>query len=182
MSTHRSSFTGSSAPQVEPNLSVFFREESLQLALPQNRREFAFDASRQYLNARFIGLSLFILTFLGCSAGDQQARYQVNGKVTYQGQPVEKGIITFEPGAAGQVNSSPLGAGGSYSTELPAGDYRVYIAPPLVEGKGTPDSPPDEIPDPSVKNIPKKYHVPETSKLTAQVDKDKREFNFDLKP
>jgi hypothetical protein len=119
---------------------------------------------------------------LGCNSSDKLARYQISGKVTSQGQPVEKGEITFSDPATGQVNSSPLGSGGSYSMELPAGDYKVSIAPPLVEGKGTPDSPPDMIPDPSVKNIPKKSWVQETSGLTAQVAKDKREFNFDLKP
>lgn len=124
---------------------------------------------------------LLLLLASGCTSGDGAARYQVSGKVTFQGQPVERGEITFDTGA-GQVNSSQLGSGGSYSLELPAGDYKVFIAPPLTEGKGTPDSPPDMIPDPTVKNIPKKYWVQETSRLTAQVAKDKREFDFDLKP
>jgi hypothetical protein len=133
---------------------------------------------------RTIATGLFLLAFTtsGCSSGAKEARYKVSGKVTFQGQPVEKGEITFANDAAGQVNSSQLGSGGSYATELTAGDYRVYIAPPLIEGKGTPDSPPDMVPDPSVKNIPKKYWVQETSGLTAHVDKDKREFNFELKP
>jgi hypothetical protein len=127
-------------------------------------------------------LAFGALAALGCGSDGGQARYQISGKVTFQGQPVEKGEITFANDAAGQVNSSPLGSGGSYSMELPAGDYRVYIAPPLVEGKGTPDSPPDMLPDSSVKNIPKKFWVQETSGLKATVDKDKREFDFDLKP
>lgn len=118
----------------------------------------------------------------GCSSGDKMARYRVSGKVTYQGQPVEQGEITFEDPAAGQVNSSPLGAGGSYALDLPAGDFRVSVAPPLVETKGTGDSPPDKVPDPAVKNIPKRYWTQEKSGLTAQVTKDKRTFDFDVKP
>ena len=133
--------------------------------------------------ARFALLVLLVLWVgVGCNSGDKLARYQISGKVTYQGQPVETGEITFADPKAGQVNSSQLGSGGSYSTELPAGDYRVSVAPPLVEGKASADSPPDMVPDPSVKNIPKKYWVQETSGLTAQVAKDKREFNFELKP
>jgi hypothetical protein len=117
-----------------------------------------------------------------CNAGDKVPRYKVTGKVTYQGQPVQRGEITFEDPAAGQVNSSPLDAGGSYSLELPAGDFRISVAPPLVDTKATADSPPDRIPDPSVKNIPKKYWRQETSGLAAQVAKDKRAFDFELKP
>ena len=72
---------------------------------------------------------LFSAMFVGCGSGDQTRAIHVTGKVTYQGQPVEQGEITFEDPAAGQVNSSPLGPGGSYVLELPAGDYRVSVAP-----------------------------------------------------
>lgn len=125
---------------------------------------------------------LFLACFIvGCSSGDKLARYKVTGKVTYQGQPVEEGQITFEDPTAGQVNSSALGSGGSYSTELPAGDYRVSVAPPLVEFKSTADTPPDMV-EKKVNNIPKKYRTQEKSGLSAQVAKDKRSFDFDLKP
>jgi hypothetical protein len=125
---------------------------------------------------------LFVL-FLssGCTGDGSQARYTVTGKVTHQGQPVENGTIQFENPPAGQSNSSPLGSGGAYSLEVPAGEYKVTIIPPTIMTKGTGDSPPDEIPDPNVKNIPKKYRVIESSGLTAQVDKDKRSFDFELK-
>ena len=110
-------------------------------------------------------LSLFLL---GCGSGDA-GRYMVTGKVTSQGQPVEQGEITFEDPTKGQVNSSPLGSGGSYSLEVPAGDFKVSVAPPLVETKATADSPPDMVRNPAVKNIPKKYWVQETSGLSAKV-------------
>ncbi len=124
-----------------------------------------------------VALSLFVL---GCGGGEQ-ARYKVAGKVTFQGQPVEQGEITFENPTAGQVNSSPLSAGGSYSLELPPGDFKVSVAPPLIEMKGTADSPPDMVRNPAVKNIPKKFWVQETSGLTAKVDKSARTFDFELK-
>jgi hypothetical protein len=117
---------------------------------------------------------------LGCSS-DPNARYIVTGKVTFQGQPVEEGTITFEDPAAGQVNSSPLTSGGAYSLQVPAGHFKVSVAPPLVETKGTADSPGELAPKP-VKNIPKKYWRQETSGLSAQVEPSKRSFDFDLKP
>ena len=121
------------------------------------------------------------LVLPGCAGSDGPARYAVTGKVTFQGQPVEEGEITFQDPTAGQVNSGQLGAGGAYATELPAGNYKVSVAPPLVEVKGGPDSPPDMVPK-KVKNIPKKYWVQETSGMAAEVAKDKRGFDFELKP
>src|SRR5262249_45696788 len=106
---------------------------------------------------------------------------KISGKVTYQSRPVEEGTITFEDPTTGQVNSGELGSGGSYATELPPGSFKVSVSPPLVETKGTGDSPPDMVPK-NVKNIPKKYHRQETSGLAADVAKDKRAFDFDLKP
>ena len=124
----------------------------------------------------------FVVSILsGCGAADPLARYTVTGKVTFQSQPVEEGQITFEDPAAGQVNSSPLGSGGSYSLEIPTGEFRVSVSPPLIETKSTGDSPPDMVPK-KVANIPKKFWVQETSGLSAKVEKDKRTFDFDLKP
>ena len=117
----------------------------------------------------------------GCGTGDKNPRYKVTGKVTYQGQPVGEGTVTFENPDAGQVNSSPLDSGGTYALDLPAGAYKVSVAPPLVETKGTSDSPPDLIPK-KVNNIPKKYWIQETAGLSAEVAKDKRTADFDLKP
>ena len=134
----------------------------------------------------FIGGSMLLLLpmlagIFGCADGGKQARYKVTGNVKFQGQPVEKGEITFEDPTAGQVNSSPLGSGGSYSLEVPAGNFKVSVSPPRIMTKGTGDSPPDEIPDPAVKNIPKKYWTQEKSGLNADVAKDKRNFDFELK-
>jgi hypothetical protein len=116
-----------------------------------------------------------------CNSSSGPPRYQVSGKVTYSGQPVEEGTITFADATTGQVNEGLLSPGGSYFTELPAGSFKVSITPPLVETKGTGDSPPDQI-EKNVTNIPKKYRRQESSGLTADIAKDKRTFDFDLKP
>jgi hypothetical protein len=127
-------------------------------------------------------LAFLAVVWIGGCGGDKLARYRVSGKVTFQGQPVQRGEITFEDPNTGQANSSALRSGGGYSLELPAGDFKVSVAPPLVQTKGTGETPPDMVPDPAVKNIPKKYWRQETSGLSAQVVKDKTTFTFDLKP
>jgi len=122
-----------------------------------------------------------LLVSVGCGGTNAKPRYKVTGKVTFQSQPVEEGTITFEDPSAGEANSSALASGGAYTVELPAGQYKVSISPPLVETKGTADSPPDLVPK-KVNNIPKKYWVQESSGLSAEVTKDKHAADFDLKP
>lgn len=125
-------------------------------------------------------LGCLCLLFTGCPSSSGPPRYKITGKVTFQGQPVEEGTITFDDPALGQPNQGELGPGGAYSTELLAGSYKVSVTPPLVETKPTADTPPDLV-EKNVKNIPKKYRRQETSGLTADVSKDKRTFDFDLK-
>jgi hypothetical protein len=122
---------------------------------------------------------LVCLLIAGCGAGDKLARYKVEGHVTFRSQPVEEGTITFGTPETGQVDSAELSKGGTYSVMLPAGQYKVSVSPPLVETKGTGDSPPDLVPK-KVANIPKKFWVQETSGLTAEVDQGKQKFDFDL--
>ncbi|HEY2411707.1 MAG TPA: carboxypeptidase-like regulatory domain-containing protein [Pirellulaceae bacterium] len=132
---------------------------------------------------RATGLIAFVgLIFLtACGPADKFPRFKISGKVTYQSQPVEEGTITFEDPTTGQVNSGTLASGGAFSTELPPGAFKVSVSPPLVETKGTGDSPPDMVPK-KVNNIPKKYWVQETSGMAAEVSKEKRVFDFDLRP
>jgi hypothetical protein len=79
---------------------------------------------------------------LGCS-GDQSGldtRYKVSGKVTYKGEPVPKGGVTFEPVTPAGRHASGTIENGYYtlttSTEgdgaLP-GDYRVIIVATTVD-------------------------------------------------
>jgi len=135
-----------------------------------------------HFRQQIIGSFVFALAGLGVAGcTPDSGRYIVSGKVTFQGQPVEEGTVTFEDPAAGQVNSSPLTSGGAYAMELPAGDFRVSVSPPLVETKAGPDTPGDMVPK-KVANIPAKYHRQETSGHSAKVESGKTEFNFDLKP
>jgi hypothetical protein len=98
----------------------------------------------------------------------------VKGKVTYKGQPLTKGKVHFEPdGGYGRPANGELKADGTFvlTTFQPgdgvvAGEHRVSVT-----GTG---------PRTSKELVPKKYLSGDTSKLTAQVDSDHTEFNFDL--
>lgn len=47
--------------------------------------------------ARLLTLSLVSCSFLGCSEPDFPPRYQVEGNVTIDGAPLQKGLISFIP-------------------------------------------------------------------------------------
>jgi hypothetical protein len=126
----------------------------------------------------------------GCGGSDGPEMAKVTGTVTYNGKPVPKGTISFQP--TDPVNGAPangiIDSDGSYrlQTTEPGdgarlGDYQVAIR--SVEGE--PDVPLDYTPKkrpPAPKSlIPKKYENPMTSGLTAKVESGSNSIDFDLK-
>jgi hypothetical protein len=98
----------------------------------------------------------------------------VKGKVTYKGKPLTKGKVTFEPDGFGRPARGELQADGSFVLStlkegdgVVAGEHRVSIAG--VEKSLAQD------------RAFTKYASPNTSRLTAEVDRDHTEFTFDLK-
>jgi len=54
------------------------------------------------LMQRFCLLSLLVLFSAGCGGGvEQPTMYNLKGKVTFDGQPLENGMIYFDPAEAG---------------------------------------------------------------------------------
>ena len=82
-----------------------------------------------------------VLPTAGCNSNSGPPRYKSPAKSPSKAKAVEEGHHLSDP-ATGQVNEGPLGSGGTYSTELPAGNYKVSVSPPLVETKPTADTPP----------------------------------------
>jgi hypothetical protein len=125
---------------------------------------------------RFFVLSAVLLVpcwGCGTSNGQLSPLLVVKGKVTYNGQPVAKGTIRFEPDGYGRPATGRLQSDGSFvlgtNTEgdgVVSGAHRVSISgfdKPLASNRSL-----------------KKYGL-KNSGLTAEVDADHTEFNFDLK-
>ncbi|MDI9445306.1 MAG: carboxypeptidase-like regulatory domain-containing protein [Planctomycetota bacterium] len=112
----------------------------------------------------------------GCGSSEPPTG-QVAGKVTYQGEPVTKGVVTFVNSETGIGASSELDSSGAYRIEsVRAGDYQVAIQPPsapspeeMAEGAKAEKSP-----------IPAKYHDPQASGLTATVNEGANTADFDV--
>jgi hypothetical protein len=125
---------------------------------------------------RFFVLSAVLLVpcwGCGTSNGQMSPLLAVKGKVTYKGQPVAKGTIRFEPDGYGRPATGRLQSDGSFvlttnkeGDGVVAGAHRVSVSgfdKPLASNRAL-----------------KKYGL-KTSGLTAEVDADHTEFNFDLK-
>lgn len=132
--------------------------------------------------ARLLGTGFFLcsLALTGCGETGPVQR-AVTGKVTFQGSPVEEGIITFEDAQKGYAESSELGPGGAYALQAPDGNYTVYVEPPVTVIEDTADTPGGEE-EKQVENIPVQYRNSVESPLKAVVAGDGTVQDFDLQP
>jgi hypothetical protein len=88
-----------------------------------------------------------LLIVPGC--GDNVDTTTVSGNVSYLGQPLANGFVTFFPQRGHPVNAA-IDSAGAYTAELPAGEYRVAIEAPgeqYPEGwkEGDPPPPPPKL-------------------------------------
>jgi hypothetical protein len=117
-----------------------------------------------------------VLLVVGCA---DRTTGEVSGTITFDGQPVEAGGITFLPAdgkaptAGGQITD------GKYKVRVPVGTAKVVINGTKVIGKqklyNTPDSP--EMPI-ATELLPPKYN--ENTELRLEVRPGLNEKDFDL--
>lgn len=123
--------------------------------------------------------ALLVLALLvGCSSDGGKGT--VEGTVTLNGQPLEKGLIRFVPVDGDSQPADGTIAGGKFTVIAPVGDFRVEITSPKVVGQtkmyDTPDSPTvDKIEE----AIPPKYNVQTELKITVTKGKTENK-QFDL--
>ena len=115
---------------------------------------------------RVIGIlvsSVFVLS--GCGGGSETTTVQ--GKISFNGQPVTRGAINFRAQSAGPLGG-PIGADGSYSFELPPGQYAVRIDSPAPIPEGYKEG--DPLPQLEPRQVPEKYASFNSSGLTATIE------------
>ncbi len=139
---------------------------------------------------RFYPVILFCLAaplLAGCDPDNPKGTLGVEGAVTFQGQPLDRGTIEFT--AAGEGSATHTGAvikDGRYSVPahqgLSPGTYRVRIssAKEATSG-GEPEAPgmPEAGAAPPEERIPPEYSSPESTKQITVTD-DKKTFDFDI--
>jgi hypothetical protein len=95
----------------------------------------------------------------------------VQGQVSYRGEPVTNGSVTFFP-AQGRPESAPLSEEGAYEIHLPPGDYRVTINVGLSLPSGWKEG--DPVPRPKFV-LPPQYTTQAKTVLTAHVSQETAE-------
>jgi len=99
---------------------------------------------------------LILLSFVGC--GDPNGRQPVSGAVTFQGKPLDQGVIEFSSSAT--KSGAPI-ISGKYTVPadsgLEPGVYKVFIS--AGDGR-TPVDSPDGMPGPTGANIVSKEKIP----------------------
>jgi hypothetical protein len=125
---------------------------------------------------------LVVPTPLGCNNGPPSGK--VRGKVTFKGQPVKEGRVTFLNPKEGGTYEALLAADGGYAVQgrVAVGDYVIEISP-LMEIKDTDPgkSPPAPV-EKKAPDIPKKYRMQGTTPLKATVKQGDNEINFEMTP
>jgi hypothetical protein len=131
---------------------------------------------------------LLLLAASGCGR-----TASVTGTVTFKGEPVTSGAVTFY-GPGGRVDSSQIDENGKYAVaKAPVGEVKVTVvsAAPrrggdVPKGKEVPEHPGRSKSSPPKAGkavpIPGKYKDPESSGLSYTLKAGSQVINIDLKP
>ncbi|QDV68644.1 hypothetical protein Poly24_23560 [Rosistilla carotiformis] len=115
----------------------------------------------------------------GCGNSPVDPSGTISGRVTYEGQPVQQGVVTFYSSELGVGISEELQEGGQYKTNtpIPTGSYVVTVLPPEQ-----PPSMEEElvVEISPVKDIPDKYRDPSQSGLKLEVTQGDNSFDIDM--
>ena len=132
-------------------------------------------ASRFFRGVEGVLLCCALGGWPGCSSGE--GTHAVDGTVTFAGQPVSEGTITFENTATGDTAQATLGPDGKYLLRVAPGSYKVMVEPPMVAETGVSDA---GVTYKKVNNNPAKVRSSQSTTLTAKVE-SAATLDFELK-
>ena len=123
---------------------------------------------------RALLLTLGLTLLAGCGPGEADA---VTGAVTYNGKPVEEGVLNFRS-SAGQAASAKI-AGGRYAMAGPLapGDYQAFVTPPPPE----PQPPGKPLAKAPASPLPARLRDPAASGVVVTLKPGKNELPVEFK-
>jgi len=129
------------------------------------------------------GLVMFAL---GCGESDPLGRKAISGTVSFNGAPIERGNIGFQPVEKSTTSGGASIEAGKYSIPrqkgLPAGKYRVTVNAPKGGGaQASKDAPPGDPLPPPQEMIPPEWNE-KSDQFIEVTEKGPYVFNFDVKP
>lgn len=138
--------------------------------------------SVRFVRAACATAAVSLAVVAGCSSGP--ATGEVNGKVTFKGQPVTEGFVTFMNPNEGGAGEGKIGPDGSYAVvgKLVVGEYIAVVSPPMHIVDTDPGKSPPAPVEKNVKNIPVKYRQQGTTPFKFPVKEGKNEINLEMNP
>lgn len=133
------------------------------------------------MRVRFAGWVVALLAAAAVAGGcadDKTA--EVTGTISVDGNPAEKGSISFVPADGKSPTAGSEIKNGKYAAKVPLGTAKVQVRVPKVVGKkklyNTPDSPVQDILEEA---LPGRYN--DKTELQYEVKPGKNEKDWDLK-
>jgi hypothetical protein len=149
--------------------------------------------------AAWIAAASLSLALTGCGDDGFGRRYRVMGTVTYKQQPLKEGTISFTPeSATGRAASAMISDGayslttvnpddgalpGRYRVSITANDVDLSKAEAAAKAGGGAAYREDLVVKAQARrksSIPRKYNLPSTSNLSAEVKEQSNRFDFEL--
>lgn len=126
----------------------------------------------------------FLLILIGCNSQDPN-KNTVTGKVTYKGEPIPLGKITFYDNNSKVVASGGIASGAYRMENVPQGPVKIGITvpPPIPHDQNAPP-PTTALAGPQPKSIalPLKYATPGSSGLSYTVKQGEQTHDIALTP
>ena len=124
-----------------------------------------------------------ILVGSGCGGAGAPVG-SVSGKVTYRGEPVTEGTVSFTSDILAASGTGEVQPDGTYTLAtqgdgLPLGKYQVCIMPPMQEESLHPQLSAAPVAK-DMPNIPQKYRSFRTSGFEATVQEGENAHDFDM--
>lgn len=117
------------------------------------------------MSGRWRGSVLLAVLAIGCGAADRPQLAPLTGTVTYNGKPLESGMIIFTPdkgrAASGRVRAGEIVDVGTFEPNdgAPVGNLKITVM----------DAPPQGMEEKKESIVPAKYNSFETSELSVGV-------------
>jgi hypothetical protein len=148
----------------------------------KRQADFMRSLPRPHVVAHFLATLLAVAAATGC--GEKLITGSVKGKVTFNGQPVQEGSVTFLNPTEGGTAGADIQSDGTFDCgDVVAGKYIVTISPPVTIVDTDPGKSPPAPVEKNMRNIPPKYRQQNSTPLTAEVKAgEDHDFTFEMKP
>lgn len=135
--------------------------------------------------SRLVPLGALVVSafLIGCGPGNELGRVPIGGIVTLDGQPLDRGSVSFEPVGEGTSSGATITNGTFEIPEekgLPPGKYKVRVFSSAGEAAAPEDQPPGESNVIEKERIPKSWNTATDQEIEVN-ESGENQYTFDIK-